>query len=247
MPIFELFPQEIYEEKYTLLRNILNTLPPEQKEVLLQETNNSQSSFQERERKFLIKTLPDHFSKYPTTIVQQHYLFTQNPEIRIRQKGSQHILTIKRGTGTIRTEIEISLSPENFQALLPLASTSITKNRSAIPLTDGHIAELDRYPNGLQVVEVEFEDEESLTSFSVPEWFGEEVSGKRGYANVNLSIAKEAKRQNIEQQALTGIKEINSIEKFDVRQGIQEIIRRTENPQMPNLTNTKLNLKRKSI
>ncbi|MDR0860168.1 MAG: hypothetical protein LBO09_04225 [Candidatus Peribacteria bacterium] len=217
-PIFDLFPQEIFNEKYTPLRMLLNTLNPAQKEALLQQTENLESVFQEQERKFLLHSLPENFSQYPSASVQQHYLFTQDPEVRIRQKGEEYFLTIKRGTGIIRTEIEISLSPQTFQELLPLTTVSITKKRSAIPLNDGHIAEVDLYPNGLQIVEVEFKDQESLTSFSVPPWFGAEVSGKKEYANVNLATPKEPTLQKVEIETSTEIKEINSIEKFEVGQ-----------------------------
>ena len=55
---------------------------------------------------------------------------------------------------------------------------------------NGAILELDVYRDeleGLITVEVEFDDIEDVTDFSIPSWFGEEVTSDSRYKNQNLS------------------------------------------------------------
>ena len=48
----------------------------------------------EIERKFLIKSLPDDLNHYPCDTLTQAYISTE-PVIRVRQKNTDYILTLK--------------------------------------------------------------------------------------------------------------------------------------------------------
>ena len=48
----------------------------------------------EIERKYLIKTLPEHLEQYPCKVIEQGYLNT-NPVVRIRRSNDDYILTYK--------------------------------------------------------------------------------------------------------------------------------------------------------
>ena len=66
----------------------------------------------------------------------------------------------------------------------------IMKDRYAIPLENGLIAEMDVFKGnllGLVMVEVEFKNEEDAINFVPPSWFGEDVSDDYRYRNVHLS------------------------------------------------------------
>ena len=41
-------------------------------------------------------------------------------EVRLRRRDGERVLTVKRGSGRTRTEEEIELEPEQFDALWPL-------------------------------------------------------------------------------------------------------------------------------
>jgi adenylate cyclase len=72
----------------------------------------------EIERKFLLKSLPDDMQG-ETPILQGYLAHDEHREVRIRQYGNNHFLTVKEGRGLRRREIEVEISPRQFQALWP--------------------------------------------------------------------------------------------------------------------------------
>ena len=151
----------------------------------------------EIERKFLVKKVPQELDQYEMQEMQQAYL-CDDPVIRvrsIRQKDvMEYVLTIKGRGMVIREEHELPLSKEKFEQLLEKREGRIlSKKRYRIPLSDGHVAELDVYEGdyaGMYTVEVEFKDEKDLAGFQVPVWFGEDVSEERRYKNSTLCMGK---------------------------------------------------------
>jgi CYTH domain-containing protein len=147
----------------------------------------------EIERKFLVAERPDLPDGDPVEI-EQGYLALPGErggaEVRLRRKPGEHLLTVKGGSGRTRTEEEIPIERESFEALWPLTSgRRLAKNRHLIPHGDRQI-ELDVYRGeleGLSVAEVEFPDEEAADAFEPPPWFGEEVTGKKEYLNETLA------------------------------------------------------------
>lgn len=146
----------------------------------------------EIERKWLVRSLPEEMEHFPHIDIIQGYLCT-NPVIRPRKDGDSYYLTYK-GKGTIsREEYNLPLTKEAFESLIAKCDgIIINKIRYLIPLPNGLTAELDIFHGvyeGRVYVEVEFESLEEAEDFTAPDWFGEEVTGKPGYSNAELSKA----------------------------------------------------------
>jgi len=143
----------------------------------------------ERERKFLVKKLPD-VSKVKKKEIIQKYLSSE-PELRIRKIGGDYVLT-KKGPGThTRREEEMEISSELFLFLEgDRPPMQIQKTRYYLPLKAGLVAELDVYKGefqGFYSVEVEFETEEDMKAFAPPDWFGMEVTERRDITNYQMA------------------------------------------------------------
>jgi adenylate cyclase len=149
----------------------------------------------ERERKFLVRTLPANLSRHPHELIEQGYLAVAKgdgdaAEVRVRRTDTRCVLTVKKGHGASRSETEIPLSRRNALALWPLTKgRRVKKTRYKIPYRGLNI-ELDVYRDkarGLAVAEVEFPSAAALRRFEPPLWFGAEVTGRRAFANSQLA------------------------------------------------------------
>ncbi len=111
-------------------------------------------------------------------------------EVRVRRRGKRLRLTVKQGSGQQRTEVEVELGGEQFDALWPLTEgRRIAKVRYCVPTEPGEI-EVDVYGGvlqGLITAEIEFGSEAGAASFEPPDWIGEEVTGHPDYANSSLA------------------------------------------------------------
>lgn len=141
----------------------------------------------EIERKFLIKEMPD-LNAYEHKDITQGYLNT-NPVVRVRRDGDKYYMTYK-GQGLLaREEYNLPLNKEAFEHMLPKCDGRIIdKTRYLIPY-DKYTIELDVFHGDhapLIMAEVEFESIEEATDFTVPEWFGEDVTSDRRYHNSNM-------------------------------------------------------------
>ena len=149
----------------------------------------------EIERKFLVKSFPPKWKPKRGHKIRQGYfpVSRKGIEIRLRQKDSQYLLTVKAGAGTDRTEEELRISKESFQSLWPLVRKAcVDKTRYEIPYGRWKI-ELDVYAGrhrGLRIAEVEFDCRRASRDFEAPQWFGAEVSGNPHYANSVLALRK---------------------------------------------------------
>ena len=148
---------------------------------------------QEIERKFVVKSLPEAFEKYPHDIIRQGYLAVtaDGTEVRLRQRGECFFQTVKSGKGLQRTEAEIELGAAQFETLWSMVlGQKISKTRYRIPHGDLTI-ELDIFRGdltGLLVAEVEFTNKQRAEAFIPPDWFGEEVTDDERYKNKNLAL-----------------------------------------------------------
>jgi CYTH domain-containing protein len=147
----------------------------------------------EIERKFLVDALPDGFALHPAEDVLQGYLAIEasGKEVRLRRAGGRFVLTVKRGDGLEREEVEVSLDRAQFEALWPLtAGRRLRKTRTRVP--HGRLTiEVDRYHDaldGLIVAEVEFDSVEESRSFAPPSWLGREVTDDDRYKNRCLAL-----------------------------------------------------------
>lgn len=149
----------------------------------------------EIERKFLVNTLPD-LSDAISEPIRQGYVTeaADTVETRLRQKGSNHYLTIKSGSGKVRTEYEVSITKDQFDALWPATSgRRIEKTRTTGRLPDGTVFELDQFSGSLaplMLVEVEFGSVEDADRFTAPDWFGADVTDDKRFGNKHLSTSE---------------------------------------------------------
>jgi CYTH domain-containing protein/CHAD domain-containing protein len=147
----------------------------------------------EVERKFLLAEAPDRLRDCASARIEQGYVtLADGVEVRLRRAEDRRLLTVKRGDGEVREEVEVGLSDDQFEALWPLTeSQRLRKTRYLIPLGDGLLAEVDVYEDDLQglvTAEVEFDSEQRSRDFQPPRWLGEEVTGDRRYSNRSLAL-----------------------------------------------------------
>ena len=160
----------------------------------------------EIERKFQITKLPENLDQYEKKEIEQGYLCTTDPVIRIRKSNDNYILTYKSRIGMAEKpgeialtceEVELALTKEAYEHLKEKADGNlIVKTRYLIPLEDGLTAELDIFHGpleGLQFVEVEFSNEEEARRFHLPNWFGKDVSFDKRYKNNYLAFINHSK------------------------------------------------------
>ena len=148
----------------------------------------------EIERKFRLEREPDWLSDCAATRIEQGYLAIEGAggaEVRLRRRDGETLLTVKRGSGEIRTEEEITLDPEQFEALWPLTEgRRVEKVRYLVPTESGEI-EVDVFEGeltGMITAEMEFESEAEGDAFDPPDWLGREVTGDDRYANETLAV-----------------------------------------------------------
>ena len=146
----------------------------------------------EIERKFLVKHLPRNYRQYPHKYMEQGYLFTkEGTSFRLRETAHKDDdMTIKLGTGSTKPELAYEFPKVFYKALWnETKGARLKKTRYEIPY-DKWTIELDIYHGrleGFYTAEVEFDSEEEADEFILPEWFGREVTGIKGFTNRNLA------------------------------------------------------------
>jgi adenylate cyclase len=144
----------------------------------------------EIERKFIVSAIPDNPG--PGIRILQGYLplAGEDIEVRVRRKGDDMVLTVKRGHGLDRGEQEVAIGAEVFETLWPLTEGHrIEKTRYELPHGDATI-ELDEFGGeleGLLVAEIEFDSRQASELFDRPEWLGREVTDDPEYTNRMLA------------------------------------------------------------
>jgi CYTH domain-containing protein len=147
----------------------------------------------ERERVFLVKKLPEDLGKYtPVPIsVGDFFDVNSNDALKIRQKGSNYQL-IKKETNSAQERIEhiINIKKGEFDILSKCTVQFHRKNRYLYPFGK-YTVEVDCYQDSLDGyvrAEVEFETDEEMNNFILPEWFGEEITEINHEIHKNLGI-----------------------------------------------------------
>jgi adenylate cyclase len=145
----------------------------------------------EIERKFRVHDVPESLGE-GTRLRQAYVAVDGSVEVRVREAGDLHVITVKGGHGLERTEVELQIGRSDFELLWALApDRRIDKVRYRVPVDD-HLAEVDVYAGaleGLVVVEVEFADRVDAEGFAPPPWFGEELTGDARWSNASLATA----------------------------------------------------------
>ncbi|MEA3451062.1 MAG: CYTH domain-containing protein, partial [Bacteroidota bacterium] len=143
---------------------------------------------QEIEKKFLVKGDFKSSVTKETRITQGYLSSVPERTVRTRVKGDKGFLTIKgigNASGASRYEWEKEISVNEAKELLQICEPGvIDKTRFIIPADGDLFFEVDEFygeNEGLTVAEIELPTEE--TSFTKPEWLGEEVTGDVKYFN----------------------------------------------------------------
>lgn len=148
----------------------------------------------EIERKWLLSDLPDLSGCKSARIVQGYLAVAADAtEKRLRKKGRKYFETVKRGTGLRREEREVEITKKQFNSLWPATrGRRLEKVRYTLKWRAQKI-EIDIYDkrfDDLMVAEVEFTSKKEAAKFSPPKWFGNEVTNKKRFKNVNLAAEK---------------------------------------------------------
>ena len=134
----------------------------------------------EQERKFLLNFLP-HTEERPHTIEQGYLMFEGNKHLRVRViDGMFGFLTYKTIiSDIIKTEFEYQIPYEDAKELLSTTNIKLSKLRYKTEF-NGDLVDIDIYPTGERVVEIEYENE--LTE--LPTYCGREITGEKEYSNI---------------------------------------------------------------
>lgn len=148
----------------------------------------------EIEKKFLLTAFPEFLKSHTPERIVQGYLYIDNDiEIRARQKGAEHFVTVKTSGTLSRREVEIPVSSDVYGALMPLAQERvITKDRYTVQLSGGLKAEVDIYYGkcgGLVTLETELPDAKTALP-SMPAGMGQltDVTERKEFKNKNLAL-----------------------------------------------------------
>lgn len=152
----------------------------------------------EIERRFLITQVPMHLIQQVgfESIQQQYLADTGEWVMRLRMVSRPRLpdrywLTLKRPAGGCSShEIETEVSSCVFASLQAHAGPALRKKRFYIPHHDGLMIELDQFFNvdgapGLWIAEVELPHADH--PLILPDWFGREITGERGFSNFALA------------------------------------------------------------
>lgn len=146
----------------------------------------------ERERKFLVKYLPDLTEEQlleSVNITQAYLPALKNKEVRLRIYESE-----KYPPAAIITHKSLINKTDRFENeyAIPLdeAYTIINEKKYLHLLTKvrHYIGdwEIDVYPNGLIVAEYEYFETDSFPKV-LPDWIGEEITGIKEYSNFYIA------------------------------------------------------------
>jgi adenylate cyclase len=144
----------------------------------------------EIERKFLVKGEFRHLAINNIQITQTYLSVDPQKTIRLRISDNKAFLTIKSPVGKesfSRNEWEYIIPIEDAKEIMQLCLPGkIVKTRYLIS-SGKHAFEVDVFHDkneGLVIAEIELSSENE--HFEIPDWLGEEVTGRSEYYNSNL-------------------------------------------------------------
>lgn len=145
----------------------------------------------EIERKFLLdKPIPWDLGEQK--LIKQGYIFlSKNKHLRVRIIDHSAFLCLKFTKNKTRDEYEYEIPLLDGLEMMSKCTYVVEKIRNVMhPIGNRYTIDIDTYPNGLIVAEVEFKTIEDSESFSPLDWFGEEISGNKKYSNITLAKQK---------------------------------------------------------
>jgi adenylate cyclase len=144
----------------------------------------------ETERKFKVKAEFRQLSVSHTEIKQRYLSVDPDKTIRLRIANKGAFITIKSrpaGKSIARNEWEYQIPLKDAEEMMNICLPGkIVKTRYLVPF-GGHTFEVDVFHDkneGLIIAEIELSSENE--EFEIPDWLGEEVTGKPEYYNANL-------------------------------------------------------------
>jgi adenylate cyclase len=142
----------------------------------------------EIERKFLVRGDGWRGLGVAARIRQAYLVRSKERSVRVRDEDGVITLTIKGPDGATRQEFEYTLPKHDADGLFSLCEPGCidkTRHRIAVGI---HTWEVDVFQGaleGLVVAEVELRTE--AEAITLPDWVGEEVTGRAEYTNAALS------------------------------------------------------------
>ena len=198
----------------------------------LQEAIPQKEQPKEIERKFLVQSLPENIESFSRKEIAQGYItITQDgTEVRLRRKDNKYYQTVKSGSGKVRTENEIEITEEQFNALWGTTEGKrLEKTRYEIPY-QAVVIELDIYHGdltGLITAEIEFSSEEASDSFVPPTWLGTDVTENKTFKNQRLvleGMPKESIKQTPEYELQEGVQTLIEQVKQKIKESGESVI-----------------------
>jgi len=139
----------------------------------------------EKERKFILKELPKEGAVDCIKHIKQAYLFLDGPNhLRVRIQNDEAFLTYKSIVSDfIKKEYEYQIPMSDALELYEMTKIRVEKVRYSTTFK-GNVVDMDVYKDGRMVVEIEYEDELD----ELPDYCGEEVTGKREWSNIQMAL-----------------------------------------------------------
>ena len=139
----------------------------------------------EKERKFILKELPEEGAVESIKLIKQAYLFLDGPNhLRVRIQNDEAFLTYKSIVSDfIKKEYEYQIPMSDALELYEMTKIRVEKVRYSTKFK-GNVVDMDVYKDGRMVVEIEYEDELD----ELPDYCGEEVTGKREWSNIQMAL-----------------------------------------------------------
>ena len=136
----------------------------------------------EKERKFMLKYLPEGLT--PVEIKQGYLMIKGRKNLRVRIVNDEtatmtYKVSLRKG---VKDEFEYSVPLEDAYEMYKKAEKKLEKTRYKTKY-NGNTIDIDVYPDGLKVVEIEYENE--LKKGDIPDYCGTEITGISKYSNTN--------------------------------------------------------------
>jgi CYTH domain-containing protein len=118
--------------------------------------------------------------------------FPSNPgrSSHVQVEGAAcHLVLITSAAGSLPVEERTEVPRAHAEALLDVAPGKVVYDRSRFTVS-GREASLDRFslPGPLDVISLDFENENEAKSFRQPVWFGNEISGDQAFQNRSIAL-----------------------------------------------------------
>lgn len=147
------------------------------------------------EATYLAKKLPKNLKKLRHETIEQGYLSNYTDAVRIRKKGDEYSFTRKTmsspGDFSFRDYTSVSVYKEEFEKVWKLVIKKLSKVRYYYDQNwskiDTRIDVFEGSLKGLILIELVFNSEDDLRNFTIPEWFGPEITDDKLLTNPKVA------------------------------------------------------------